>query len=94
MEDFKSDYNRRRIRINNKLTLNLYRYFGDNRPMLVANCIYRVGAAAVLLSNDARRWHSKAKMELSQSPCPCAPTAVPTTQPTTRRSRWRTRTAT
>ncbi|KAK1259900.1 3-ketoacyl-CoA synthase 1 [Acorus gramineus] len=42
-------------------------YFGDNRPMLVANCIFRVGAAAVLLSNDARRWRSKAKMELSLS---------------------------
>ncbi|KAK1307076.1 3-ketoacyl-CoA synthase 1 [Acorus calamus] len=42
-------------------------YFGDNRPMLIANCIFRVGAAAMLLSNDARRWRSKAKMELSLS---------------------------
>ncbi|KAK1282445.1 3-ketoacyl-CoA synthase 13 [Acorus calamus] len=42
-------------------------YFGDNRPMLVGNCLFRVGAAAVLLSNDARRWRSKAKMELSLS---------------------------
>ncbi|WRX22692.1 Chalcone/stilbene synthase [Theobroma cacao] len=33
-------------------------YFGNNRPMLVTNCLFRVGGAAILLSNrsyDRRR---------------------------------------
>ncbi|KAK6278934.1 hypothetical protein POUND7_019201 [Theobroma cacao] len=35
-------------------------YFGNNRPMLVTNCLFRVGGAAILLSNrSSDRRHSK-----------------------------------
>ncbi|XP_039117270.1 3-ketoacyl-CoA synthase 2-like [Dioscorea cayenensis subsp. rotundata] len=38
-------------------------YFGDNRHMLVTNCIFRAGTAAALMTSDpSRRW--SAKMEL------------------------------
>ncbi|KAK4745162.1 hypothetical protein SAY87_011474 [Trapa incisa] len=42
------------------------RYFGNNRSMLVANCIFRVGCAAVLVTNDPSR-RGSAKMELLHS---------------------------
>ncbi|PRQ24582.1 putative very-long-chain 3-oxoacyl-CoA synthase [Rosa chinensis] len=50
--------------INESISLNWY--FGDSRPMLVTNCIFRVGSAAALITNDpsCRR---VAKMELVQS---------------------------
>ncbi|XP_062023572.1 3-ketoacyl-CoA synthase 1-like [Rosa rugosa] len=50
--------------INESISLNWY--FGDSRPMLVTNCIFRVGSAAALITNDpsCRR---VAKMELIQS---------------------------
>ncbi|MQM13490.1 hypothetical protein Taro_046414 [Colocasia esculenta] len=38
-------------------------YFGDERSMIVTNCIFRVGAAAVLLTSD-RTQRGAAKMEL------------------------------
>ncbi|XP_072966715.1 3-ketoacyl-CoA synthase 17-like [Typha angustifolia] len=38
-------------------------YFGDNRHMLVTNCIFRVGTAAMLLTSDPAR-RGAAKMEL------------------------------
>ncbi|KAF5196475.1 3-ketoacyl-CoA synthase [Thalictrum thalictroides] len=38
-------------------------YFGDNRSMLVTNCIFRVGCAAVIVTNDPSR-RNVAKMEL------------------------------
>ncbi|KAL3735472.1 hypothetical protein ACJRO7_024577 [Eucalyptus globulus] len=41
-------------------------YFGDNRSMLVTNCIFRVGCAAVLLNNEAAR-RPAAKFELVRS---------------------------
>ncbi|KAK4794110.1 hypothetical protein SAY86_012104 [Trapa natans] len=41
-------------------------YFGNNRSMLVANCIFRVGCAAVLVTNDPSR-RGSAKMELLHS---------------------------
>lgn len=40
------------------ITLNWY--FGNNRSMLVSNCLFRMGGAAILLSNKrADRWRSK-----------------------------------
>lgn len=40
------------------ITLNWY--FGNNRSMLLSNCIFRMGGAAILLSNRRReRWRSK-----------------------------------
>lgn len=42
------------------------RYLGDNRSMLVTNCIFRVGCAAALITNDLGRRRS-AKMELVHS---------------------------
>ncbi|KAL9265408.1 3-ketoacyl-CoA synthase 11-like protein [Drosera capensis] len=40
------------------ITLNWY--FGNDRSMLVSNCLFRVGGAAILLSNRRTdRWHSK-----------------------------------
>ncbi|KAL6211329.1 hypothetical protein ACLB2K_016556 [Fragaria x ananassa] len=47
-------------------SISLNWYFGDSRPMLVTNCIFRVGCAAALITNDpsCRR---VAKMELIQS---------------------------
>lgn len=47
-------------------SISLNWYFGDSRPMLVTNCIFRVGCAAALITNDpsCRR---VAKMELVQS---------------------------
>ncbi|XP_047342577.1 3-ketoacyl-CoA synthase 17-like [Impatiens glandulifera] len=41
-------------------------YSGDNRSMLVTNCIFRVGCAAALLTNDPNRRLS-AKAELTHS---------------------------
>ncbi|WOL20417.1 hypothetical protein Cni_G29222 [Canna indica] len=41
-------------------------YFGDNRSMLVTNCIFRAGAAAVLVTNDPAK-RCAAKMELVHS---------------------------
>jgi 3-ketoacyl-CoA synthase len=38
-------------------------YFGNNRHMLVTNCIFRVGSAALLLTSDPAE-RPKAKMEL------------------------------
>ncbi|KAK9110558.1 hypothetical protein Sjap_018618 [Stephania japonica] len=38
-------------------------YFGDDRSMLVTNCIFRVGCAAAIVTNDASR-RSSAKMEV------------------------------
>ncbi|XP_074566135.1 3-ketoacyl-CoA synthase 4-like [Curcuma longa] len=43
-------------------------YFGDDRSMLVTNCIFRVGGAAVLLTNDPAR-RGAARMELVRSLC-------------------------
>uniref|UniRef100_A0A7I4EPP4 3-ketoacyl-CoA synthase n=1 Tax=Physcomitrium patens TaxID=3218 RepID=A0A7I4EPP4_PHYPA len=40
------------------ITLNWY--FGNDRSMLLSNCIFRMGGAAILLSNrDRERWRSK-----------------------------------
>ncbi|KAG6494774.1 3-ketoacyl-CoA synthase 11-like [Zingiber officinale] len=40
------------------ITLNWY--FGNNRSMLVSNCLFRMGGAAILLSNKrSERWRSK-----------------------------------
>ncbi|XP_010925074.1 3-ketoacyl-CoA synthase 4 [Elaeis guineensis] len=44
-------------------SISLNWYFGDNRSMLVTNCIFRVGTAAALLTNDGSR-RGAAKMEL------------------------------
>lgn len=41
-------------------------YFGDNRSMLVTNCIFRVGSAASIITNDPAQ-RSSAKMELVRS---------------------------
>ncbi|VVA37012.1 PREDICTED: 3-ketoacyl-CoA synthase [Prunus dulcis] len=47
-------------------TINLNWYYGDSRPMLVTNCIFRVGCVAAMITNDpsCRR---VAKMELVHS---------------------------
>ncbi|KAL3506013.1 hypothetical protein ACH5RR_031395 [Cinchona calisaya] len=34
-------------------SLTLNRYFGDNKSMLVTNCLFRVGGAAIMLSNKS-----------------------------------------
>ncbi|KAL5975108.1 hypothetical protein ACLOJK_031784 [Asimina triloba] len=44
-------------------SISLNWYFGDNRSMLVTNCIFRVGCAASLITNDPAR-RSSAKLEL------------------------------
>ncbi|PKU68464.1 3-ketoacyl-CoA synthase 2-like [Dendrobium catenatum] len=44
--------------------LTLHGYYGNNRPMLVTNCLFRMGAAAVLLSNRRSDLH-RAKYSLS-----------------------------
>ncbi|KAL5714728.1 very-long-chain 3-oxoacyl-CoA synthase [Ranunculus cassubicifolius] len=41
-------------------------YFGDDRSMLVTNCIFRVGCAATILTNDSTR-RGESKMELVHS---------------------------
>lgn len=41
-------------------------YFGENRSMLVTNCIFRIGCAAALITNDPSR-RRFAKMELVDS---------------------------
>ncbi|KAH6782446.1 hypothetical protein C2S51_007739 [Perilla frutescens var. frutescens] len=50
--------------ITESITLNWYN--GDSRPMLVTNCIFRVGCAAALITNDPSR-RGVAKMELVDS---------------------------
>lgn len=50
--------------ITESITLNWYS--GDNRPMLVTNCIFRVGCAAALITNDPSH-RRVAKMELVDS---------------------------
>ncbi|KAK1406796.1 hypothetical protein QVD17_38404 [Tagetes erecta] len=50
--------------ITESITLNWYE--GEERSMLVTNCIFRVGCAAALVTNDPRR-RSTAKMELMHS---------------------------
>ncbi|KAL0361804.1 UNVERIFIED_CONTAM: 3-ketoacyl-CoA synthase 17 [Sesamum radiatum] len=47
--------------ITESITLNWYN--GDSRPMLVTNCIFRVGCAAAMITNDPSH-RSVAKMEL------------------------------
>ncbi|XP_068648861.1 3-ketoacyl-CoA synthase 1-like [Aristolochia californica] len=47
-------------------SISLNWYFGENRSMLVTNCIFRVGTAAALVTNDPTR-RSTAKMELLTS---------------------------
>lgn len=47
-------------------SISLNWYFGENRSMLVTNCLFRVGCAAALLTNDPRR-RQDAKMELVDS---------------------------
>lgn len=43
------------------ITLNWY--FGNNRSMLVSNCLFRMGGAAILLSNrGSERWRSKYRL--------------------------------
>ncbi|KAK4853239.1 hypothetical protein QYF36_005812 [Acer negundo] len=43
------------------ITLNWY--FGNERSMLVSNCLFRMGAAAILLSNKSSdRWRSKYRL--------------------------------
>ncbi|PNT67097.1 3-ketoacyl-CoA synthase 1 [Brachypodium distachyon] len=44
------------------ITLNWY--FGNERSMLLSNCIFRMGGAAALLSNDSRRDARRAKYQL------------------------------
>ncbi|KAK1306782.1 putative 3-ketoacyl-CoA synthase 2 [Acorus calamus] len=44
-------------------SISLNWYFGDNRSMLVTNCIFRVGCAAALVTNDPSA-RASAKMEL------------------------------
>ncbi|KAI3465428.1 hypothetical protein Pfo_022091 [Paulownia fortunei] len=50
--------------ITESITLNWYK--GDSRPMLVSNCIFRVGCAAAMITNDPSR-RRVAKMELVDS---------------------------
>ncbi|KAK4428372.1 3-ketoacyl-CoA synthase 4 [Sesamum alatum] len=50
--------------ITESITLNWYN--GDSRPMLVTNCIFRVGCAAAMITNDPSR-RRVAKMELVDS---------------------------
>ncbi|KAK6160793.1 hypothetical protein DH2020_004174 [Rehmannia glutinosa] len=50
--------------ITESITLNWYN--GDSRPMLVTNCIFRVGCAAAIVTNDPRHRRA-AKMELVDS---------------------------
>ncbi|KAK4381377.1 3-ketoacyl-CoA synthase 4 [Sesamum angolense] len=50
--------------ITESITLNWYN--GDSRPMLVTNCIFRVGCATAMITNDPRR-RRVAKMELVDS---------------------------
>lgn len=52
------------IVITENISLNWY--FGDDRSMLVTNCIFRVGCAAVLVTNDPSR-HRVAKFQLVDS---------------------------
>ncbi|KAG6487631.1 hypothetical protein ZIOFF_056221 [Zingiber officinale] len=52
------------IVVTESISLNLY--FGDNRHMLVTNCIFRVGTAAALMSSDPAV-RPRAKMEMVQS---------------------------
>lgn len=47
-------------------SISLNWYFGDNRSMLVTNCIFRVGCAAAILTNDPSL-RRVAKMELAHS---------------------------
>ncbi|XP_059629873.1 3-ketoacyl-CoA synthase 11-like [Cornus florida] len=47
-------------------SISLNWYFGDNRSMLVTNCIFRVGCAAAIITNDPSR-RRFAKMELVHS---------------------------
>lgn len=47
-------------------SISLNWYFGDNRSMLVTNCIFRVGTAAVLITNDPAK-RDVAKMEFLHS---------------------------
>ncbi|OVA10610.1 FAE1/Type III polyketide synthase-like protein [Macleaya cordata] len=47
-------------------SISLNWYFGDNRSMLVTNCIFRVGCAAAMITNDPNR-RGDAKMELVNS---------------------------
>ncbi|XP_010268610.1 PREDICTED: 3-ketoacyl-CoA synthase 17-like [Nelumbo nucifera] len=47
-------------------SISLNWYFGDDRSMLVTNCIFRVGCAAVMMTNDPSR-RQEAKMELVSS---------------------------
>ncbi|CAA6660868.1 unnamed protein product [Spirodela intermedia] len=47
-------------------SISLNWYFGDERSMLVTNCIFRVGSAAAVLTNDPAR-RCQAKMELMHS---------------------------
>ena len=46
--------------------LRLCRYFGNQRSMLIPNCLFRVGGAAIVLSNKLKdSWRAK-----------CAPSLV------------------
>lgn len=47
-------------------SISLNWYFGENRSMLVTNCLFRVGCAAAIVTNDPAR-RSSAKMELVRS---------------------------
>ncbi|GAB4845190.1 hypothetical protein Ancab_038599 [Ancistrocladus abbreviatus] len=47
-------------------SISLNWYFGENRSMLVTNCIFRVGCAAALISNDPSQ-HRVAKFKLVDS---------------------------
>ncbi|KAM0932666.1 putative very-long-chain 3-oxoacyl-CoA synthase [Dioscorea sansibarensis] len=47
-------------------SISLNWYFGDDRSMLVTNCIFRVGCAAALMTSDGAR-HRDAKLELLHS---------------------------
>ncbi|CAH2050389.1 unnamed protein product, partial [Thlaspi arvense] len=58
-------------------------YKGQERAMLLPNCLFRMGAAAILLSNK-RRERRRAKYRWSMW---CAPTRGPTTRPTSACSR-------
>ncbi|KAL4565925.1 hypothetical protein LXL04_030031 [Taraxacum kok-saghyz] len=50
--------------VTENITLNWYE--GEDRSMLVTNCIFRVGCAAAMITNDPSR-RSSAKMELTHS---------------------------